>query len=187
MKTRDAIALIRAAIPRRGETWADLGAGEGTFTRALVELLGPDGRIYAVDREASAVTALERWAARDAPNVIPVRADFRESFALPGLDDAELDGVLLANALHFVRDADVVLARLVERVRPGGRVVIVEYDRRGPSPWVPFPIPIARVSALTQSAGLSIPTIAGTRPSLFGGTLYAAAADRLGERDGTGP
>jgi predicted RNA methylase len=58
VNTRDAVALIRDAIPQRGGTWADLGAGEGTFTRALVELLGSDSRIYAVDRDASAVAAI---------------------------------------------------------------------------------------------------------------------------------
>lgn len=178
MNTRDAIALIGGAIPQRGGTWADLGAGDGTFTRALAELLGPDSRIYAVDRDAGAVAALERWAAKAAPNVIPVTADFTRPFDLPGLGEAMLDGMLLANALHFIRDANIVLARLAAWVRPGGRVVIVEYDRRAASRWVPYPIPVARLPALAASAGLSTPTIAATRSSLFGGTLYVAAVDR---------
>ncbi|MGH7674960.1 MAG: hypothetical protein ACREMV_06785, partial [Gemmatimonadales bacterium] len=45
-----------------------------------------------------------------------------------------LDGILLANALHFVRNPDVVLARLAARVRPDGRVVVVEYDGRPANP-----------------------------------------------------
>jgi ubiquinone/menaquinone biosynthesis C-methylase UbiE len=179
LNTRDAVTLIRGAIEQRGGTWADLGAGDGTFTRALAELLGADSRIYAVDREPSATAALARWASSSSPNVVPVTADFTRVFALPALDDTRLDGILLANALHFVHDADVVLARLAERVRPGGRVVIVEYDRRAASRWVPYPIPSARLPLLAAAAGLSAPTITGTRPSLFGGTLYAAAATRL--------
>jgi ubiquinone/menaquinone biosynthesis C-methylase UbiE len=179
VNTHQAVALIGGAIPRRAGTWADIGAGDGTFTRALVKLLGADSRVYAVDRDASAVAALERWAATDAPNVIPVTADFTRPFDLPGLDDAMLDGMLLANALHFVRDAEVVLARLAARVRPGGRVVIVEYDRRAASRWVPYPVPIARLPALADAAGLSTPTITATRPSLFGGTLYVAAGVTL--------
>jgi ubiquinone/menaquinone biosynthesis C-methylase UbiE len=182
VNARDAMALISGAIPRRGETWADLGAGDGTFTRALAEVLGPNSRIYAVDRDAGAVAALEHWAAKAAPNVIPVTADFTRAFDLPGLEESKLDGMLLANALHFVRDADVVLARLAAWVRPGGRIVIVEYDRRAASRWVPYPIPPARLPALAASAGLTPPTITASRPSLFGGTLYVAAADRLGGR-----
>ena len=178
MNTRDAVRLIQAAIPGRGGTWADLGAGEGTFTRALAELVGRDGRIYAVDRDARAVAALGRWAAKDAPGVIPLLADFSRPLDLPGLDEPILDGMLLANALHFVRDAEAVLARLAAWLRPGGRVVLVEYDGRRASRWVPYPIPPARLPALAAAAGLSTPVITATRPSAFGGDLYVAAADR---------
>ena len=181
MNTRDAVALIGGAVPRGAGTWADLGAGAGTFTRALVELLGPDSRIYAVDRDSGAVAAIGRWAAKDAANVISVVADFTNPFELPGLGHGTLDGMLLANALHFVRDADAVLARLVELVRPGGRVVIVEYDRRAATRWVPYPIPEARLPALAAAAGLSIPVTTARRPSRFSGILYVAAADRVAE------
>ena len=64
------------------------------------------------------------------------------------------------------------------RVRPGGRIVLIEYDRRAASRWVPYPIPIARLPALARSAGLSAAAITSTRPSAFGGILYVAAADR---------
>jgi SAM-dependent methyltransferase len=178
MNASDARELIRGAVPRAGGTWADLGAGEGTFTRALAELLGPEGQIYAVDRDARAVAALARWARRDAAHVIPVTADFSGAFDLPGLGGGKLDGMLLANALHFVRDAEVVLGRLVARLRPDGRVVLVEYDRRRASRWVPYPIAIASLPALAAAAGLSTPIVTATRPSAFGGDLYAAAADR---------
>jgi len=69
MDTRDAVALLAGAVPREAGTWADLGAGTGTFTRALVELLGATARIYAVDRDASAVATLARWARKAASNV----------------------------------------------------------------------------------------------------------------------
>jgi len=180
MDARDAADLIRGAIPRRGGTWADLGSGEGTFTRALVELLGPESRIYAVDRDSAAMTALERWARASSAPVFAVVADFTRPLELPGLAGASLDGMLLANALHFVREADIVLARLALRLRPGGRVVIVEYDRRRGNPWVPHPIPAARLPALAASAGLSPPVITATRPSAFGGSLYVATAERDG-------
>lgn len=179
MNTSEAVALIEGAVAGREGTWADLGAGDGTFTRALVKLLGPSSRIYAVDRDASAVAALERWSASAAENVIPVEADFSGPFDVPGLDDTLLDGMLLANALHFIRDADPVLARLVTLVRPGGRVVLVEYDQRDASRWVPFPIPIARLPALAAAAGLSTPTVTATRSSAYRGILYTAAADRM--------
>lgn len=113
--------------------------------------------------------------------MIPVRADFTRPFDLPGLEEPRLDGILLANALHFVADAGVVLGRLAAWVRPGGRVVLVEYERRPATRWVPYPIPVARLAELATSAGLSTPVITATRPSAFGGVLYVAAADRLAD------
>lgn len=179
MNTSEAVALIEGAVRGREGTWADLGAGDGTFTRALGKLLAPNSRIYAVDRDAGAVAELERWSASAADNVIPVEADFTGAFDLPELGGTLLDGMLLANALHFVQDADAVLTRLVALVRPGGRVVLVEYDQRAASRWVPYPIPIAHLPALAAAAGLSIPTVTATRSSAYRGILYAAAADRL--------
>jgi ubiquinone/menaquinone biosynthesis C-methylase UbiE len=177
--TREAVALIEAAVPRAGNMWADIGAGDGTFTRALVEILGKDATVYAVDRDTRALASLRRWASREGANVVVVEADFTQSFEL-GRGEAELDGFLAANALHFVRDVDVVLRRLVGLLRPGGRAVVVEYDRRAANRWVPYPIGSDRLPALAASAGLSAPTITATRPSAFGGVLYVAAADRVG-------
>jgi len=178
MNSLEAVALISGAVPRRPGTWADLGAGDATFTRALVKLLGPDSRVYAVDRDAGAVAKLERWATLQAPNVIPVIADFTRPLDLPDLAPSGLDGLLLANALHFVSDAEAVLGRLAGWVRPGGRVVVVEYDRRAANRWVPYPIPPARLSALAAAAGLSAPVVTGARPSAFDGALYVAAVER---------
>jgi len=177
MNASDAVALIRDAIPGRGGIWADLGAGQGTFTRALFDLLGPS-RIYALDTDARALDKLMRWGKKAPAEVIPVVADFSRPFGLPGLRGAKLDGLLLANSLHFVRDPGPVLSRLAAWLRPGGRVVLVEYDRRGPNRWVPHPIQAARWPALAASAGLSNPVLIGSRPSAFGGDLYVAAADK---------
>jgi ubiquinone/menaquinone biosynthesis C-methylase UbiE len=175
VEIQEAVALIDAAVPRAGIAWADVGAGDGTFTRALAELLGNEVRVYAIDRDARALASLRRWAQRDQTNVVTVEADFTQPVDLP----EPLDGMLIANALHFVRDASRVLAQLTSLVRPGGRVVIVEYDRRAASRWVPYPIPSNSLPELAATAGLSAPTITATRPSAYGGVLYVAAADRV--------
>src|SRR5260221_13186696 len=148
MTTAEAVELIAGAIPGGVGTWADLGAGDGTFTKALVELLGQEGRIFAVDRDARAVSTLARWARTHAAHVIPVVADITGSFDLPGLGDSMLDGMIFANSLHFVRDAEIVLARLNARLSPRGRVVFVEYDQHEATRWVPYPLPMDRLPAL---------------------------------------
>src|SRR5690349_5451768 len=157
MTSREALALIEPAVPSTACTWADLGAGDGTFTRALVERLGPEARIFAVDRDTRALAKVERWASKNAPNVTTLVADIDGSFELPGLDGRPLDGMLFANSLHFVEDAGAALARLAARLERGGRVVLIEYDQRTSSRWVPYPIPVERLPALAAAAGLTAP------------------------------
>jgi trans-aconitate methyltransferase len=170
VQTDDAVELIRDAVAGSGNQWADLGAGRGTFTRALVELLGADGRVVAVDREASSIAELQELA-KTATNVSVIEGDITQEIALP-----PLDGILLANALHFVKEPGALLARLVEHLEPGGRVVIVEYDRRAASRWVPYPIGIADLPKLAAAAKLSRFTVTDSRPSNYEGTIYCAVA-----------
>jgi SAM-dependent methyltransferase len=184
MKHADAIELIRDAVDARGGVWADLGAGAGTFTRALSAVLGAGSTVFAVDDDARAVRALRELStsASGGARVIAVKADFSQPLVLPGLvrGQAQLDGILLANALHFVRDPQRVLSMLVEQLRPGGRAIVVEYDRREASKWVPFPIPASRRPRLAESAGLAEPAITATRPSSYSGVLYTGVATRRG-------
>jgi SAM-dependent methyltransferase len=177
VEIRDAVSLIRDAVGHDTGVWADLGAGSGTFTLALEEVLGPGSVIYAVDTDGHALAAL-RPPRHANSRIVSVRADFTRPLEFPGLGAALLDGILLANALHFVRDATRVLTQLAQRIRVGGRVVIVEYDRRGASQWVPYPIAAAHWSELATSADLSDARVVATRPSSYSGTLYAAVAMR---------
>jgi SAM-dependent methyltransferase len=172
MDERDAIALIDDAIVGHGNSWADIGAGSGTFTRALRSLLRLDSRIYAVDHDKDAISNLREIGS----GVIPVEADFTAPFALPG--NPALDGILLANALHFVPNPGDVLGRLAGLVRPGGRVVIVEYDRRAANPWVPYPIRSERWPEVSAAAGLTTPLITGRTPSKYAGELYVGVATK---------
>jgi ubiquinone/menaquinone biosynthesis C-methylase UbiE len=107
-----------------------------------------------------------------------VEADFTHSFELPGLGDELLDGMLLANSLHFVPNAEHVLTHLARRVRVGGRLIVVEYDRRAPSRWVPYPIHASRWPQFAALAGLTGAAITATRPSAYAGVLYVGVATR---------
>ena len=171
MNGRDALDLLRAAIPAAdGEVWADLGAGTGVFTRALATLVGPAGHVFAVDEDDRSLAAIRAWAA---PTVTVLRADVTGPLPLP-----PLDGVVMANVLHFVPDAEAVLPRVAALLKPGGRLVLMEYEGRRPGPWTPYPVSAARFRDLAASAGLGTPHVAATRPSRYGGHIYAAVAVR---------
>jgi ubiquinone/menaquinone biosynthesis C-methylase UbiE len=170
---RAAARLIQGAVPPGPATWADLGAGTGTFTLALATLVGPSGRIIAVDSDAAALAELRAAVKRAAlGDRVEVRqGDFREALDMP-----PLDGALLANALHFIPENEQadVLARVAALLLPRGRLVVIDYDGRRANAWVPYPVSKRRLAELLAPLRLPASTVVGTRPSLYGGVLYAA-------------
>jgi SAM-dependent methyltransferase len=169
------VALILPGLsPLRSGIWADLGAGSGNFTAALRTLLAADATIYALDRDPAAVVQLHALSAQPGATIRPMQADFTRPLELP-----LLEGALLANVLHFVRRQAPALARIGSGLRPGGRLLLVEYDLALPRPWVPFPIAAERFAALAREAGFQEPAIIGRRRSpRTGVTIYAAMASR---------
>jgi ubiquinone/menaquinone biosynthesis C-methylase UbiE len=176
MDHREMVALIHDGVAERGGVWADLGAGTGNFTWALRDLLDSAATIYAVDRDGKAIAA-QRTRAAHATNgatIVPVQADFTQRLRVP-----PLDGVLMANALHFVRDQETMLRQIVHLIKPGGRLLLVEYELQTTQRWVPFPVPFARFQALAAATGLTMPHLVGTRRSPRTGiALYAAVATK---------
>lgn len=175
MEHAEAVALLQDAEVQAGGTWADLGAGSGTFTLALAELLGREGTVYAVDRSRSAVRALQMLTTPGAV-IVAQRGDFTEVLPL-----GALHGVLMANSLHFVRRQARVLRRIVEVLKPGGHLLVVEYEQTRGTPWVPYPVPFASFAELVREVGLEAPRRIGTRRSSFGREMYAALAQKAGE------
>lgn len=176
MDHADHVALLRDAVTPDG-TWADIGAGSGAFTLALADLLGPGGRIVAVDRDGGAVHGARAAVMSRFPGVAidVLTADFTRPLELAGLD-----GIVAANSLHFVpRDQQAgVVATLAGYLRPGGTFVVVEYDADHGNPWVPHPFRFEEWEGLAEAGGLVEARRLGRVPSRFLGGIYSAAARR---------
>ena len=172
----DHVGLLRSAV-EPGGTWADIGAGSGAFTLALADLLGPGGRIVAVDRDAGALRENARLVAAQFPEVTfeTLVADLTRPMKLP-----ELDGLVAANSLHYVpRERQVALvAALAAHLRPGACFVVVEYDADRGNPWVPHPFSYRSWERLAADAGLSGTQQLGRVPSHFLGAIYSAVSRR---------
>jgi ubiquinone/menaquinone biosynthesis C-methylase UbiE len=177
MQHSDHVALLRPGVPGPGGTWAEFGAGTGAFTLALAELLGPAATLYAVDRDTAALREAARRVAAHVPglNLVPVPADFTQPLPKPL---PALDGLVMANALHFVPDRhkDRVVALLKSYLKPGGVFILVEYNVDRGNLWVPHPLGYATWQALAQRAGLAQTRLLGTRPSSFLREFYSAAS-----------
>ena len=157
--------------------WADLGAGEGAFTLALGELLPPGATIHAIDRDAAALESLaaryERLARRrgSAPRLETRVADFTKDLGI-----ADVDGVVMANSLHFTRNKAPVLARVRAMLKNGAPLLLVEYDADSGNPWVPYPISFETWRALAPASGFTEPRLLDSEPSRFMNRIYSAAA-----------
>jgi ubiquinone/menaquinone biosynthesis C-methylase UbiE len=174
-KERD---LISQGIPAQGGVWADFGSGTGIFTLELAGLLGPTAEIYSVERNGRDLERQRRAFQEHYPQAVVhfVQADFTRQLTLP-----PLDGIVMANALHFVRfqEQAAVLARIAGYLRrPGGRFILVEYNARSGNIWVPYPIDIEAFGLLAAQAGLSEPQVLSVVPSRFLREMYGALALR---------
>jgi ubiquinone/menaquinone biosynthesis C-methylase UbiE len=171
----DHVGLIWAGVEGAGRRWLELGAGRGAFTLALADLLGPAGDIVAIDRDRGDLAALAATMSRRFPetHLTTAVADFTRPLPV----EPAFDGLLAANSLHFVRDPGAVIDGLRPLLRPGARIVVVEYDSDSGNPWVPFPFSYATWQTIAARAGLLDTRLVGRVPSRFLGAMYAAASD----------
>ncbi len=171
MQHQDHVGLLRPGIAVRGGVWADLGCGTGAFTLALADLLGPGAHIYAVDQDRRALSVLAEAVRASFPqvNVECLAADFTNQLTLP-----PLDGILMANSLHFVRNKAPVLAQLRTYLRPAGSLLLVEYNADRGNPWVPYPLAYPTWERFANQHGFTRTRLLKTVPSRFLREIYSA-------------
>jgi ubiquinone/menaquinone biosynthesis C-methylase UbiE len=123
-------AIFEALAVDEGDRIADVGAGSGFFTFRLSPRVGPTGRVIAVDIDDDALDELREDAARAGLTNIETILSERDD---PRLPPQSVDGVLIVNAYHEMRDYEAMLAGIRQALRPDGRLVIVDNPPRYPS------------------------------------------------------
>jgi ubiquinone/menaquinone biosynthesis C-methylase UbiE/rhodanese-related sulfurtransferase len=116
--------VVAALQLRSGMTVVDLGAGSGVFTRRFARAIGPTGRAIGLDVDPNAVAAMTKDAASAGLANYEARLVKPEDPAIPA---ASADVVFVSNAYHHLDDRVAYFTRLRPSLKPGGRLVIVDF------------------------------------------------------------
>jgi ubiquinone/menaquinone biosynthesis C-methylase UbiE len=141
--------FLRAEGLKEGERLADVGCGPGFLTLAASKIVGPAGRVYAIDTQAEMLEELKKGIFSD--NVIPVLSEESE---VP-LDDSTVDMVLVVHVIHEAEDRGKFLAEVKRLLVPGGRLVIVDWKKQAEEkgPPVEERVPEEEAARLVEEAG----------------------------------
>jgi len=184
MDHKDHVNLLMPAELKPGGSWADLGAGSGAFTFATRELIGPTANIYAIDKNRASLNQLEQaYRARfgDSQNLHLITGDFSRT-----LDTSTssvqclplLDGIVMANSLHFFKDKEKILRHVSSYLKPNGILLIVEYNVDSGNLWVPYPFSFETYRKLAPRANFSEPRLLAKVPSRFLHEFYSAMCNK---------
>ncbi len=125
--------VVQALELRLTDVVADIGAGTGYFTFRLSPRV-PQGRVLAVDIQPAMLDRIRaRMATEGVSNIEPILGTEED----PGLPPGAVDVALIVVSYHEFSHPREMMARVVEALKPGGRLVLVEYRGEDPTLQVP--------------------------------------------------
>jgi ubiquinone/menaquinone biosynthesis C-methylase UbiE len=150
--------LVEELHLQPGMTVADIGAGSGYLSRRMAPIVGP-GRVFAVDVQPQMVALLKELSQKpEFNNLVAIQGD-TDDVKLP---PASIDLAVLVDVYHELAYPYEVMRSLIRALKPGGRVVLVEY--RGEDPAVPIK-PLHKMSEAQIVREMSVLPLAWERTS----------------------
>ncbi|HKQ13378.1 MAG TPA: class I SAM-dependent methyltransferase [Steroidobacteraceae bacterium] len=121
--------VIDALEIKPGQTIADLGAGSGYFSFRIAPLVGPTGKVLAIDIEPTMLDTIAQRASREhVTNITTVRSSARD----PNLAPHSVDLLFMVDVYHELEYPYEVMTKVRAALKPGGRVALVEYRAEDP-------------------------------------------------------
>ncbi len=157
-KWQEPESILRYIGLEPGQTFVDVGCGEGYFALPAARLVGEKGQVYALDRDPSAVAVLAGKArAEGLVNLVLKAARAEDSVPCRGCADIVFFGIVL----HDFEDPARVLANAREMIKPSGRLIDLDW-RKEPAPFGP-PLHIRfseeQAKSLIEKAGFKVETV----------------------------
>ncbi len=119
--------LIQANIGR-GMHVAEFGCGSGFYTLALAGIVGPDGKVYAIDIQRELLHKVSNEAKRSGfKNVSVLHADL-ETERASALTEESVDVVVIANTFFLIEHKEHLVKEAIRILRKNGRVLVVEWS-----------------------------------------------------------
>jgi len=146
-----------------GMTVADVGAGSGYFTVRLAARVGAKGRVYANDLQPEMLKLLAaRLARENVRNVTLVQGSIDD----PKLAASSLDLVLMVDVYHEFSEPQKMLRALRTALKPGGRLVLLEYRKEDPHVPIRFEhkMSVAEARMELEAEGFMLAQIDGRLP-----------------------
>jgi ubiquinone/menaquinone biosynthesis C-methylase UbiE len=128
------VALDVLKIPK-GASVADIGAGSGYITVRLARRVGPGGTVYANDVQPQMLAMLQQRLAREKITNVTLVAGAVDD---PKLQPATVDLEIMVDVYHELSQPQAMLRRLREALKPGGRLVLLEYRKEDPTVPIKF-------------------------------------------------
>jgi len=156
------VALRVLNIPK-GASVADIGAGSGYMTVRLAARVGPTGRVFANDVQPQMLDILaRRLADKRIANVTMVQGTFDD----PKLPPASVDLELMVDVYHELSQPQAMLRHLREALKPGGRLVLLEYRKEDPTiPIRPeHKMSVAEAKLEVEAEGFTLSTVDESLP-----------------------
>ena len=114
----------------KGSTVADIGAGSGYMTVKLAKKVGPQGRVYANDIQPAMLELLNKRITKSKIANVSVVLGMQDD---PRLPVETLDLVLMVDVYHELSQPQLMLRHIRASLKPGGRLVLLEYRKEDPS------------------------------------------------------
>lgn len=133
--------LVKSLELKPGQVVADIGAGSGVISMLMANQVGPEGYVIGVDVQDEMLLRLQDNAKKAGiTNIVPIKGSQKSCSLAP----RSVDLAIMVDVYHEFEFPYEMMANISKAMKPGGRVVLVEYRKEDPT------VPIKLVHKMTQ-------------------------------------